>query len=201
MMNHLRDSEPIPVDELIVILRNHHLFITSGGGGGNWHTFSVGEGDATTVFGVYLERRTGDATRPVRLPDVAESLIREKVPPDMITGKQARLSHKRLEGPLLEKLFLPYADLCGIACIRQSLKNAFLEGSLLVDSDLTRSDFTGANLKNADLSRCDMAGVCMRNADLTGADLEEADLTGADLRGAVLERAKLKNTLMQNTIP
>jgi uncharacterized protein YjbI with pentapeptide repeats len=200
MMRHLRDSEPVPPNELKSILYNHYLFITTGGGGNGWHTFRVGPGDTTVIFGVYLEKTNDRSINKYQLSDLAPSLIREQSPPDSVTGKQAKLSSKRLEGPLLENIYLPYADLCGIACVRQSLKGANLEGSLLVDSDLTESDFSGANLKNADLSRSDMIRVNLRNADLSGADLEDVDLTGADLRGTNMNGANLKNTLMDGII-
>lgn len=200
MMKHLRDAEPISENELAEILRQHHAFILSGCGGGTWHTFSTGKDEAAIIFGVYLERKDVPPGHQIQITDLAKSLLREQAPPDPVAGKQAKLSHKRLEGNLPENLFLPYADLCGISCARQSLKNANLEGSLLVDSDLTETDFTRACLASADLSRCDMRGACLRYADLTGADLENADLSGADLRDAILNGAKLTNTLMENCL-
>jgi hypothetical protein len=69
------------------------------------------------------------------------------------------------------------------------LAQASLQGSDLIQVNLTGVNLAGARLNGAVLSQANF-----RNADLSGANLSGADLTGADLRGAILENAALFRT-------
>jgi len=175
MMAILVDNDPLPANELAAIVEQHAEFVESGGAGGRWETFCTPGGhDTGLVIGVYVKQAPGGER-----------------------GAQADLSHKRLSGPGLRGLQLPYANLSGVACIEQDLTGANLEGSLLVDSDWSGSILRGALLTHADLSRADLRGCDLRDASLAGADLENADLTGSDLRGSQREGARIPGTWLE----
>ena len=175
MMKILADDEPIPSEELATIVQQHAEFIASGGAGGHWETLCTpGDYETGIVLGVYVKKGPGG-----------------------VRGTQADLSHKRLAGPELRGLQLPYANLSGVACTGQDLSGANLQGSLLVDSNWTGSSLRGANLAYADLSRADLLGSDLRDAELSGTDLENADLTGADLRGSSRKQARFPGAWLE----
>ena len=114
MMVHLRESaEPMTPEEFDTKLEEHYKFINSGGAGGSWQTF-VTESDMKKgiILGVYLGAEGNE-------------------------GEQLKLSHKNLEKLNLENISLTYADLVGVLCRNQNLKNTDLTGSLSTDSDYT----------------------------------------------------------------
>lgn len=86
-------------------------------------------------------------------------------------------------------VLLECSNLSGI-----SLKGAILQGSTLINADLSKSNLVEANLnntllmgallENADLKQAKLRGADLSNAFLYGTDLTEADLTNAKLTGA-----------------
>jgi len=174
-MRSLADEKPLSERKLVRIAKKHAKFIAGGGGGGRWQvTSSSPDLSQGVVQGEYIGQGSGGRR-----------------------GAQADLSHKRLAGPALRGLQLPFANLAGVVCTGEDLSGANLEGCLLVDSDWSGSILRGVNLAHADLSRADLRNCDLRQADLTGANLENADLIGADLGGALREGANLKGAWLE----
>ncbi|NNV31306.1 hypothetical protein GTA30_16220 [Roseobacter sp. HKCCD6503] len=82
------------------------------------------------------------------------------------------------------------------------LRNADLDGAILVGVSLTRvqiqgADLTGAQLEGANLQFAQMRGADLRNAQMQEANLMQAQMQGANLRGAEMQRAVLWSAQMQ----
>lgn len=82
---------------------------------------------------------------------------------------------------LKSKPVCPDCDLSGV-----SMKEAYLPGAILTNSDLTDAKLIEANLNGANLSSATLVG-----ADLSRASIKYSVLTGTDLRGAQLAETKL----------
>ena len=93
-----------------------------------------------------------------------------------------------LEGTNLRGADLRGADLAG----------AYLEGANLRDAYLRGADLAGANLRGADLAGANLRGANLRDAYLEDADLEGANLRGAYLRGANLRGAYLRDANLED---
>lgn len=82
-----------------------------------------------------------------------------------------------------------------------AMREAYLDGSSLVDVDLTRSDLCEAHLDSADLSNAyafkakldgaSLVGSTLKGIELLRASLVEADLRRADLSGATFLKTPL----------
>ncbi len=116
----------------------------------------------------------------------------------------ADLCDEQLEGVILYKAKITYANLRNVNLRFANLQWANLERSNLQNASLQRANLDGANLKNANLSgailfganlhMANMNGAILRNANLRGANLYGAQITNADLAGADLEWAIINNT-------
>jgi uncharacterized protein YjbI with pentapeptide repeats len=96
---------------------------------------------------------------------------------------------------------LPNADLSSTLLVERKLTGANLQGVNFNLSTLELTDFSQANLKSANLSRADLFGANFENADLTSAnfnfaDLSEVSFKGANMTGAITNRAIFRNTTM-----
>ena len=76
--------------------------------------------------------------------------------------------------------------------IKETLKEARLQGANLQGADLQRANLVGTNLEGAYLRGTNLQGANLQGANLEGANLEGANLQGAYLRGANLEGANLR---------
>ena len=126
----------------------------------------------------------------------------------LITSESDRMD--AIEGAILSKADLRYADVYQAFVVKANMRNSKLYGAILRESDFRNADLRGANLKGADLRQANFRGADFREANLTGVDLRDTDLrhtqlgladfrnadfmnarlTGADLRCADLRGAK-----------
>jgi kumamolisin len=102
---------------------------------------------------------------------------------------------EKVQGLLLYRADLRYADLKSVFLPVSVLTDARLEGADLLAADLRQSQFISAHLEKADLAGADLRDANLSGTDLSGAslieaNLEDADLTGADLTYADFSGAK-----------
>jgi uncharacterized protein YjbI with pentapeptide repeats len=111
-------------------------------------------------------------------------------PDDPLTLEQIQDKLSRLdsfEGCDLSGLALAELDFGGL-----NLREAILEGAVLIRANLAQADLSGAVLAGANLREANCAGAIFAGADLTEAWLSHADLSGADLRAADFSKARLR---------
>ena len=72
-----------------------------------------------------------------------------------------------------------------------NLRGAYLEGAYLEGANLQGANLQGANLQGADLQGANLQGANLQGANLQGANLHGANLQRADLHGADLQRADM----------
>ena len=101
-----------------------------------------------------------------------------------------------IEGALLKKADLRYADVYQAFVVKANLRNSELHGARLRESDFRNADLRGANLKLADLRqgnfhRSDFREAILAEVNLGDADLRDAQLGFADFKGADFNDAKL----------
>ena len=80
-----------------------------------------------------------------------------------------------------------------------SFRARHLEGAVLIDANLPRTDFTLAHLEGASFVRAKLQGSWFDYASLDGAQLDGASSQGASFFWARLEGASLNNALLQGT--
>jgi len=100
-----------------------------------------------------------------------------------------------------------------IPLVGVDVSSAFLQGILLHNANLLRSNLSSADLRNSDIDNCNftLANLNSANfrgahldhanfaqADLRNADLNASSLVAADLTGAVLDDADLRSADMAN---
>ncbi len=88
------------------------------------------------------------------------------------------------------------ADLRGAILIRVSLKGTDLRGARFREANLSLADLSSAILQGADLKGAQLSMTTLKDADLRGADLRGADLTLANLSNATLFRATLGKAIL-----
>ncbi|MGD1986016.1 MAG: pentapeptide repeat-containing protein [Desulfobacterales bacterium] len=98
-----------------------------------------------------------------------------------------------IEGALLKKADLRFADIYQAFVVKANLRNSKLKGARLRESDFRNADLRGANLKLADLRQGDFQGADFREAKMTEVNLGDADLRGAQLGFANLKRTDFNN--------
>ena len=101
-----------------------------------------------------------------------------------------------IEGAILKKADLRYADLYQAFVVKANLRNSELRGASLRESDFRNADLRGANLKGADLrqgnfQRADFREAILSEVNLGDADLRDAQLGFADFKKADFNDAKL----------
>ncbi len=126
-------------------------------------------------------------------PDDEDVLTSVRVS-EMIAARQS------FDGCDLSKLDLADFDFQGL-----SMREAILEGTVLIRANLSGTDLSGAILASANLCNSKCVGAIFSGADLTEAwlthaDLSRADLTGADLTGARLRFAMLRGSKAAETV-
>ena len=112
----------------------------------------------------------------------------------LIKSESDRLN--AIEGALLQKTDLRYADIYQAFVVKANLRNSEMRGARLRESDFRKADLRGANLELADLRQGNFHGADFREAVLTDANLGDADLRDAqlglaDFKGADFNNAKL----------
>ena len=98
-----------------------------------------------------------------------------------------------IQGALLKRADLRYADFYQAFVVKANLRNAKLRGARLRESDFRYADLRGAKLKGADLWQGNFQG-----ADFREAILSDVNLGGADLRDAQLGFANFKRAYFQD---
>jgi hypothetical protein len=101
-----------------------------------------------------------------------------------------------IEGALLKKADLRYADVYQAFVVKANLRNSELYGARLRESDFRNADLRGANLIRADLRqgnfhRADFREAILEEVNLGDADLRDAQLGFAVFKGADFKDAKL----------
>jgi hypothetical protein len=104
-----------------------------------------------------------------------------------------------IEGALLKKADLRYADVYQAFVVKANLRNAEMRGARLRESDFRHADLRGAKLKGADLRqgnfhRADFREAILAEVNLGDADLRDAQLGLADFKGADFNDAKLSGS-------
>jgi hypothetical protein len=99
-----------------------------------------------------------------------------------------------IEGAILSKADLRYADVYQAFVVKANMRNSKLQGAILRESDFRNADLRGANLKGADLRQANFQGADFREAILTGVDLRDADLSNTQLGLADFRKADFRNT-------
>ncbi len=112
----------------------------------------------------------------------------------LIKSESDRLN--AIEGALLKKRDLRYADVYQVFAVKANMRNAKLRGARLRESDFRNADLRGANLKGGDLrqgnfQRADFRETILAKVNLGDADLRDAQLGLADFRGADFSDTKL----------
>ena len=97
----------------------------------------------------------------------------------------------------------------GVPLVGVDVSDAFLQGVVLNDEDLDRSNFSSADVRGgsfrdtrlefANLASANIRGGNFQKADLRNATMQDADLQGADLGNADLEGADLSRADLRNT--
>src|SRR6266403_3884340 len=97
----------------------------------------------------------------------------------------------------------------GVPLVGVDVSDAFLQGVVLNDEDLDRSNFSSADVRRgsfrdtrlefANLASANIRGGNFQKADLRNATMQDADLQGADLGNANLEGADLSRADLRNT--
>lgn len=171
----LAHQTPISPEKFANILKEHQKFIASGGANFKWDPYHTSfEKNNAVIVGVY------------------------QIGKKKTKGKQADLTHQRLDGLPLSGIELTTAYMAGVVCHDQDLSGINLSHSLITDSDFSSVNFQNANLSGVDFSRSDLLNCDFRNANLKYADLEWVNLSGSDLRGANLGGAKMKGVNLEN---
>jgi len=96
---------------------------------------------------------------------------------------------EKVQGLLLYRQDLRYADLKSAFLPVSVLTEARLDGADLLAADLRQSQFISAHLAKADLAGADLRDANLSAADLSRASLIAANLEGADFTGADLTYA------------
>ncbi len=99
-----------------------------------------------------------------------------------------------IEGAILSKADLRYADVYQAFVAKANMRNSKLQGAILRESDFRNADLRGANLKGADLRQANFHGADFRETILTGVDLRDADLRDTQLGLADFRKADFMNT-------
>jgi len=101
-----------------------------------------------------------------------------------------------IQGALLKKADLRYADMLEAFVVKANLRNSELRGARLRETDFRNADLRGANLELADLrqgnfQRADFREAILSEVNLGDADLRDAQLGLADFRMANFDNTKL----------
>ncbi len=95
---------------------------------------------------------------------------------------------------------LKLADFTGSKLVKTDFRNAELNGTILIDVDLSGADLSNAKLLYAKMHHANLEGANLQGAVLTGAILVGANLKKANLLGANLQDANLEGVVFENTI-
>lgn len=101
---------------------------------------------------------------------------------------------KSIEGAILSKADLRYAEIYQAFVAKANMRNSKLFGAILRESDFRNADLRGANLRGADLRQANFHGADFREAVLTGVDLRDANLEDTQLGLADFRDADFMNT-------
>ena len=107
-----------------------------------------------------------------------------------IIGKKSSFVKANMQGTKLMNSELSSADLSGANFDDAHLNEAFFVGSKLVNARLVSADLTSSDLKDADLRKALADNTYFKMANLYGADLRGTSLTNADFSGANLNEVK-----------
>jgi len=83
---------------------------------------------------------------------------------------------------------------------KTTLREAQLQGAILIGAQLQEAVLIGAQLQGAYLIKAQLQGADLKEAQLQGADLREAQLQGAALREAQLQGADLREAQLQGAV-
>ena len=97
----------------------------------------------------------------------------------------------KLENAWWRRIDAREVDFYGAHLARAGLREAFLSGTILKNTNLSSTTLIQADLTNANLQGADLTEARLNKANLTGADLRKANLQGADLSNTTLTDAKL----------
>lgn len=123
-------------------------------------------------------------------------LITEMKSPDLAVAKtameQLRDNHGLVNGSLNEM------DLSGLQLPSCDMKNAQMQGAILINSNLAGTDLSSAvleaaNLANSNLSRANFWLANLQRANLQDTNLAEADMRLAEMQETVFRRANLRS--------
>lgn len=103
-----------------------------------------------------------------------------------VPEEQREQASAHLDRANLREASLEGAILVGAPLVRANLSAAHLEGASLIEAHLEQADLREAHLEGADLHTARLERAHLRGAYLAGADLHDATLEGADLNAADL---------------
>jgi uncharacterized protein YjbI with pentapeptide repeats len=150
-------------------------------------------------FGLWHQRK-GIFPNRLWLPneDFVDDENLKRLVADNTMGEGSRPAYTvDLAGRNLAGAYLTNADLRQVNAEEANLINADLGGAWLQGSLLLATQLQGANLHGAQLQGASLYGAQLQGADLQRAQLQGADLQSAQLQGADLQEAQMQGSLLR----